>query len=353
MIKFDATSGLQYPDETIQDAMAAPQPFKNRIINGGMQIDQRYSGASTTIPLNGLYTLDRWFCWATQESKYTVQQNAGAVTPPPGFSNYLGVVSSSAYTVLSTDQFFIQQRIEGLNCMDLGWGTAAAYPVTLSFWVRSSLTGDFGGVIKNSSNARSYPFSYTISSANTWTFVTITIPGDTTGTWLITSGAGLKLGFSLGVGSDFHGPVNTWNAANDDSPASMVSVVGTNGATWYITGVQLEAGSVATSFEKKFYEMDLLACLRYFQSFRTILVAWGGNIANYGGAVMSTQLPVEMRGTPTVLPIVSTASGSGWTGSTTTLSVTGTGIRIKIWSPVTQTTVGAYNQINVPLSAEL
>jgi hypothetical protein len=169
--------------------------LKNRLINGAMVIDQRNAGASVTATTSNLYTVDRFQAVASQSSKYTVQQNAASVTPPVGFTNYLGVTSSSAYSVLTGDYFSIQQTVEGLNCADLAWGTANAVTVTLSFWVRSSLTGTFGGVLKNNGGTRSYPFSYTITAANTWEKETITIAGDTSGTWLTTNGAGILVNF--------------------------------------------------------------------------------------------------------------------------------------------------------------
>jgi hypothetical protein len=140
--------------------------MKNRIINGAMVIDQRNAGASVT-PANGAYTLDRYISYLSTSSAYSVQQNAGSVTPPAGFTNYLGITSLAATSLSSGSYFILGQIIEGYNVADLGWGSANAKTVTLSFWVRSSLTGTFGGSILNSAQNRSYPFSYTISTANT------------------------------------------------------------------------------------------------------------------------------------------------------------------------------------------
>ena len=219
------------------DTTAQYYSFKNRIINGDMRIDQRNAGASGTA--NG-YTVDRFAYYGSQASKGTWQQNAGSVTPPTGFKNYLGFTASSAYSVLSTDLFEIYQLIEGLNCIDLAFGTASASSVTFSFWVRSSLTGTFGGSLANSAGDRAYPFSYTISSANTWEQKSITIAGDTTGTWLTTNGLGIQVRFGLGSGSTYTGTANAWGSTNAIQPTGSVSVVGTSGATFYITGVQLE-----------------------------------------------------------------------------------------------------------------
>jgi hypothetical protein len=236
--------------------------WRNRIINGAMVIDQRNAGASVT-PANGAFTyvVDRWNYYVSQASKLTSQQSS---TAPTGFINSLLTTSSSAYSVLSTDAFVLIQFIEGLNVADLGWGTASAQTVTLSFQVRSSLTGTFGGSVTNSAQNRSYPFTYTISAANTWEQKTVTIAGDTTGTWLTTNGKGLALWFGLGVGSNSSGTAGAWAGANYLSATGATSVVGTNGATFYITGVQLERGTSATPFEYRDYGRELIMCQRYY-----------------------------------------------------------------------------------------
>jgi len=240
--------------------------FRNRIINGAMSIDQRNAGASVT-PTNGQYTLDRWYTGVAQTSKLTIQQDAGAVTPPAGFNDYLGITSSSAYSVTSSDFFYVQQTIEGFNIADLGWGTANAKTVTLSFWVRSSLTGTFSGTLRNYLGNRTYPYTYTISSANTWEYKTITIPGDTSGTWYTNNSGGVDVGFSVGAGSSRSGTAGAWAGSAFYAATGATSVVGTNGATFYITGVQLEVGSVATPFERRPYGMELALCQRYFQTY--------------------------------------------------------------------------------------
>jgi hypothetical protein len=239
--------------------------MRNRIINGAMVIDQRNAGANVTPTSDSTYTLDRWKARLTQSSKYSVQQNAGSVTPPAGFTNYLGVTSLSAYSVGASDFFVIQHVIEGFNVADLGFGTANAKTITISFWVRSSLTGTFGGSVYNDGGSRNYPFTYTISSANTWEQKSITIAGDTSGTWTTTSGAGLQLQIGLGVGSTYSGTAGAWAATNYLSATGATSVVGTNGATFYITGVQLEVGSTATSFDYRQTGTELALCQRYYE----------------------------------------------------------------------------------------
>jgi len=239
--------------------------LKNRIINGSMVIDQRNAGASVTLTSN-TYMLDRYQFVQSTTGKLTVQQNAGSVTPPVGFSNYMGITSTSAYSVGTTEYFYFQQPIEGYNVADLNWGTANAKTVTLSFQVYSSLTGTFGGALQNSAQDRSYPFSYTISSANTWTTISVTIAGDTSGTWLKTNGAGIYVIFGLGVGlTSLNGTAGAWVASDKRSVTGATSVVGTSGATFYITGVQLEVGRSATGFEYVNYQTSLANCQRYCQ----------------------------------------------------------------------------------------
>lgn len=281
--------------------------FKNRLINGDFRIDQRNNGASVgTSGASGGYSLDRWQSTYTQASKFTVQQNAGSVTPPVGFTNYLGVTSSSAYSVGSGDTFLIQQSIEGFNVADLGWGTANAQTVTLSFWVRSSLTGAFGGALVNGNATRSYSFSYTISAANTWEYKTITIAGDTTGTWLTNNGLGIGVRFGLGSGSTFTATAGSWQAGNFVQPTGGVSVVGTNGATLYITGVQLEKGSTATSFDYRPYTTELQLAQRYYWRIQGETSTLGYSAVGTGTSITSTgcfmvqKTPVRMRASPTL-----------------------------------------------------
>jgi len=260
------TLNLGLSTQSVAIGQGNSSTLKNRIINGAMVIDQRNAGASVT-PTDNQYLLDRWSAGASAASKYTVQQNAGSVTPPVGFSNYLGVTSSSAYSISNSDYFYVVQKIEGYNFADLGWGTANAKTVTLSFQVYSSLTGTFGGAFRNSAANRSYPFSYSISVANTWTTISVTVAGDTTGTWVgATNGIGVYVDFGLGVGSTYSATAGTWATGNYVSATGETSVVGTSGATFYITGVQLEVGSSATGYEYRQYGQELALCQRYFET---------------------------------------------------------------------------------------
>ena len=291
--------------------------FKNRIINGAMFIDQRNAGASVT-PTNGQYLVDRWLAGLTQASKYTAQQSA---TAPTGFSNSLLITSSSAYSVLTGDAFYLTQRIEGFNTADLGFGTANAKTITLSFQVYSSLTGTFGGALQNSAANRSYPFSYSIPVANTWTTISVTIAGDTSGTWVgATNGTGIALSFGLGVGTTYSGTAGSWAATNYVSATGATSIVGTNGATFYITGVQLEVGTTATNFDYRSYGTELALCQRYYQQkikgsypYSVGFIAYATN-----AGVCSESFPVTMRATPSV--VISTSSGTGYVNLTSTNS---------------------------------
>lgn len=290
--------------------------YKNRIINGGMVIDQRNNGASIT-PTTGLYSIDRWAAYLSQTSKYSVQRNAGSVTPPTGFSNYLGITSLSSYSVLTGDFFTIQQSIEGYNISDLGFGTASASSITLSFWVRSSLTGTFSGSICNTAASRNYIFNYTISSANTWTAISVTIPGDTTGTWATDNTTGLAVRFGLGCGATYSGAAGSWGSSNLVQSTGSVSVVGTSGATWYVTGVQLERGSNATSFEFRDYGRELQMCQRYLPAFNST-----GAVQTVGSAYASSTTNVNVimpfMVQPRIAPTgITTITGPGFVYSST------------------------------------
>jgi hypothetical protein len=313
-------------------AISNPVNFRNRIINGDMEIDQRNAGASVSIANTGAftYTLDRWAAYGNQLSKFSVQQNAASVTPPVGFSYYLGATSSSAYSVISTDTFYVGQVIEGYNIADLGWGTANAKTVTLSFWVRSSLTGTFGGALQNSGFIRSYPFSYSISSANTWEYKTVTIVGDTSGSWQTTNGHGISVFFGLGQGTSTSATAGAWAAGNFNNATGATSVVGTNGATLYITGVQLEAGSQASGFEFLPVDVNLARCQRYFEIFYLQDYSVVGQNYSTSANITPVKFAVQKRATPTAtLPSVGTTAGtiiftnsSGTNPSTTTGSIT-------------------------------
>jgi len=283
---------------------------RNRIINGDMRIDQRNAGAS--IIINGGYPVDRWVNYYTGGGAITSQRST---TAPSGFTNSLQLTASTVDSSLAAgDYYFLRQNIEGFNSADLGYGTADAKTVTLSFWVRSSVTGVYGGALGNSAENRSYAFTFTVSAANTWEYKTIAIPGDTTGTWVTDNGVGLRVNFSLGMGSNFLGTAGSWTGSLLLSATGATNWISTSGATFYITGVQLEAGSAATPFERRSYGQELALCQRYFlKSFRDTNPASNPTYdSGYGyvefivgnattNALYTTVFfPVEMRSLPTV-----------------------------------------------------
>ena len=282
--------------------------FRNRIINGDMRIDQRNAGASVTVNSSAIvYTVDRFLsAGVTAEGVFTVQQDSSA---PTGFVNSVKITTTTEDTSLTTTQLYLfQQRIEGFNVADFSWGTANAKTVTLSFWVRSSLTGTFGGSLRNGSLNRSYPYTYSIASADTWEYKTITIAGDTSGTWNTDNTAGVIVNWSMGSGPDRSGTAGSWAAANYTGATGATDVISTLNATWYITGVQLEVGSVATPFERRPYGTELALCQRYYWS------QWSGNSTNSGtgrrfgvgnvyggggGGYIPVFFPTPMRAAPT------------------------------------------------------
>jgi hypothetical protein len=331
-------------DDIVSGVIPTGFGFKNRLINGAMMIDQRNAGASVT-PTNGTYTLDRWRFGVSFDGTVTAQQSSVA---PAGFNNSLLLTVSSPDTSLGASQFFgFRQRIEGFNVADLGFGTANASTVTLSFWVRSSVTGTFSAAITNSADNRLYPASYTINSADTWEQKVITVAGDTTGTWLVNNGVGLQCQFYLALGSNFLGTANAWTSSAIYGPTGMTNFTGTNGATFYITGVQLEKGSTATSFDYRPYGTELALCQRYYQI--VALNIYNGN----PGASEYHSVPVpylaQMRATPTA----GTISG----GTSTNIAFTGIeslsayGCRFTIQSSASSDS--GYVGGQCPLTAEL
>ena len=312
--------------------------MRNRIINGDMRIDQRNAGAAITQTVTQNYTVDRWWVYGDVTSKFTLQRNAGSVTPPSGFTNYYGITVASAYTPTTGQNFNLTQYIEGNNVADLDFGKATAKTITASFWIRSSLTGTFGGTLGNGLGSRSYVFSFTINSANTWEYKTITIPGDTSGTWNTDNSVGMSFTIALGNHSGYlNTPNSAWVAGDYRGPTSQVNLVSNAGATMYVTGVQLEKGSAASAFENRMYGQELALCQRYYEKSYDQATVPGtststGMLINRGtaqaGGTFGGNIPfkVEKRAASTVTLYTSAGASGSWqyaiSGTSSTVGMT-------------------------------
>ena len=305
---------------------------RNLLINGDQRIDQRNGGSSLT--LNG------WSGYATDRMRFGARPSTGTATiqqvadAPEGFyhsakiSRLTGSAGASNYYNLLT-------KIEGNDIAHSGIGTDSAQYITISFWVKSNLTGTWSVGLQNEvggGDRRSYNTEYTINSASVWEYKTVTIPLLQSGVWYYDNRAGLQLQFDLGSGSDYtNTTLNQWQSVNILASANAVRFFETNGATWQITGIQLELGKVATPFEHRSYGEELALCQRYFEQLATN----GENDANrYNGIAWATNnlnvfIPflVAKRSAPTVSI---TNNGEVFTGSwqsADSSSVTGTGLR--------------------------
>tara|TARA_Y100000289_G_scaffold23358_1_gene22777 strand:+ start:19 stop:1008 length:990 start_codon:yes stop_codon:yes gene_type:complete len=287
-------------------------------MNGAMTVAQRGTSAVTA---TANFPVDRFRVDHSTDGAFTAQQSTD-VPSGQGFVNSIKYQTTTADSSLAADQFFYtRQIIEGLNSARLMFGSSSAKTLTLSFWVKSSLTGTFGGSVWNEAFNRSYPYSYTIDAADTWEKKTITFTGDTTGTWLTTNGRGINVGWGLGIGSDYLGTAGAWAASGLISPTGATSVIGTLNATWYITGVQLEVGDTATDFEHRTYGDELIKCKRYFTQWTGTAnqTVGTGTVITGTTSFVDVQFPIEMRTGPTITqsstyiyePAASTVSSLG------------------------------------------
>jgi hypothetical protein len=270
--------------------------FRNRIINGDMRIDQRNAGANVTLSGSANYPVDRFVVYTSSGSSNT---GARSTTVPTNFKNSLLVTVGTGAAPVAASYNQIGQIIEGFNVADLGYGAAGALTTTLSFWVRASITGTYCVALANASTAgtrRSYIAEYSISSANTWEYKTVTIAGDTSGTWTTDNGQGLQVWFDIGSGSNYQSTANAWGNGAYFRTSSQTNLIATNGATFYITGVQLETGSVATPFERRPYGTELMLCQRYYQTVSSVPAVAYSTTAVFAGGTF----PVPMRASPTV-----------------------------------------------------
>jgi len=302
-----------------------------------MRIDQRNAGASVNSASGGgVYAVDRF----EQESAVgggvmSIQRSS---TAPAGFTNsLLFTVTTTDTSLAAGDRYDFRQIVEGFNTADLGFGTASPSTVTLSFWIRSSVTGTYCVVLRNGSNNRSYVTTYAINSANTWEQKSVTITGDTTGTWGTDNGRGIIVGFSLGAGSTFQATANTWSAGAYQATSSQTNLLGTSGATFYLTGVQLEPGSVATPFERRSYGAEFALCQRYYQESSSV-------VTNTSVYVIQLRLPVPMRASPSIGTITFDMGTGATFGNVATQAMT-------LYQATNHSTIGTATKI--PLSSEL
>jgi hypothetical protein len=276
---------------------AGNQMFKNRIINGAMVIDQRNAGAS--VSTSGSFVTDRFKFNYAGGGTISAQQATDSL--PTGYSYALKLTVGTADTSIAAgDEYIFDTTVEGFNFADFLYGSASAQTCTISFWVRSSVTGTYSATLKNSANSRAYPATYTINVANTWEQKTITVAGDTTGTWIgATNGIGLRLRFCLVSGSTYLGTPNAWQAGDLDGATGQANWMATSGNTFYITGVQLEKGSTATSFDYRPYGTELALCQRYCiaqTGMQTIAARGSGTTSIQAGF----QTLVTLRASPSI-----------------------------------------------------
>jgi hypothetical protein len=263
------------------------------------------------------FTLDRWLSVEETDGAISVQQVTDA---PSGFDNSAKITITTADASIGANQFTVfAQYIEGYNVSDCMWGTANAKTITLSFWVKCSATGTFGAFIRNADNNYTYPYTYTISAANTWEYKTVTIAGPTAGTWNKTNGRGMAVGWSLAAGSNLVATAGSWAAVGYLGATGQTQLQETLNATWQITGVQLEVGSVATPFERRPYGTELALCQRYFYNW---ISSFGQTYSNLAHNIFNNQsygcfvLPVLMRANPTLTTSGTASHYGSWQGGT-------------------------------------
>ena len=306
-------------DGTATAKLTNTQPgSKNIIINGAQMIDQRHSGSSVTMSASATFITDRFKCWEDTDGGLTAQQTSDA---PAGFKRSLKFTVTSADSSIGASQYaMLRYPVEGYDMEDQNWGTSSAGTLTLSFWVKCSVTGTFGGGFVNSSDNRSYPFTYTVSSADTWEKKTVTVAGDQTGTWNAGTSACVNIHWSLGIGSNSQGTAGEWQAGNKYTATGETALIANNGATWYLTGVQFERGTRATEFEYRSFSDEISRCERYYQNsfdygsvpgtstdFNDCIIVTSWEDGNAPGP----RFRVEMRGAPTftIRPRSSTSTG--------------------------------------------
>ena len=290
---------------------------RNRIDNGAMEVAQR-GGSETTIDSStSEYVCDRWAARGESGDAFLYDQDGSA---PYGFRNSLKFNCSNISGGGSNQLYTISQAIEGYNIADFGFGGGSARGMSISFWVKASITGDWGGSVQNESRDRSYPFVYNIAVADDWEYKTVYIPGPTSGSWNNNTGVGIRLNFDMGCGSNFRGNAGSWNNADDRGPSGAISPMQTLNSVWRVTGVQLEMGPAATPFEYRGYPVEFVRCQRYYQR-----IGYGNHLAiinainNNSARIPIPMFQTEMRAQPsyTVPTLTAFSSGTQFTVSST------------------------------------
>lgn len=280
---------------------------KNLLMNGAQVISQRGTSAITASSSADTFITDRFRISNYSDATFTGQQ---VVDAPTDFEYSCKVTTTGTDTSLASSQYqrFIT-AIEGYNMNHLNYGTSNAKTCTLTFHVKSSLTGAFYVFGFNASANRSIVVGYTIDAANTWEKKTLTIAGDTSGTWNTTNGAGMYFGWLLGSGTDRHTTTtDAFQAGFVMGKSDQVNLAGTNSATWQITGIQLELGEKSTDYEHRPVSDEMLSCQRYF--YKMPINTYGPFFCNYVSTHRFSHIffPTTMRATPTSTSVSSTAS---------------------------------------------
>jgi hypothetical protein len=313
---------------------------KNKFINGNMAMAQRGAAAITVAAGVRTYGPDRSFGTLTGAGVFTVEQVVDApAAANAGQYSMKAVVTTDDTSIAASDQYLLAQFVEGYNFAQFGFGTASAQTVTISFWVKSSITGTFGIAIRNSAANRAYASTYTILAANTWEKKTVTIAGDTSGTWLKDTGIGARVEWTLSAGTDFQTATpNAWTATNDNTTASQTNWMATISNTFQLTAIQIETGSVATAFQTATgtIQGELAACQRYYYEATLYQTGFPAGTTD-NNRRQWIQFPVTMRVAPnpysitvdTGTPTVDQATTAGFralsaVGNTTTVAFFGT-----------------------------
>jgi hypothetical protein len=301
---------------------STPLSHRNMVINGAMQIWQR--GTASTTVTSPMLLADRMNCRAQEGSTHTVERSTDVpTTGEASFTNSLKfTVGSTAGTISSsTGNNYFDYRIEGYDSARVRMGTSLAKTVTVSFWVKASVTGAYGFTLAQDT-ATCYATSYTVNSANTWEKKTITIPGTNSGTWNKTNGSGIRLFWNWGAGSNYTASSVGWATADDRGgydAGSAVQLVANANATWFITGIQLELGSSATPFEHRSYAEELARCQRYyeFSTYSGVVLIGYNSTTGRGSVYLSTHKRIEGYTATVVVPDSTIYHSNSSTGSVT------------------------------------